>query len=149
MKTCDNSLVESPVAAPPQPRPKKLIVKILLVDIRKRNPQFSKHIHAVDRKRPTQTRRLVIPSTRKQPPPTHSKKDQTYTTCPALSTSHGLNNCIIVPCTPAKPPPSNTSTSRAMTPPTGTRSLLRSITYLTSLSSLRNARFTARTKPML
>ena len=68
MKTCGNSLVESPVATLPQPRPKKLIVKIRLVDIRKRSPQFSKHIYAVDRKRPTQIRRLVIPGTRKQPP---------------------------------------------------------------------------------
>jgi len=59
MKTCDNSLIENTMATLPQPRPKKLIVKIHLVDIRKRHPQFSKHIYAVDRKRPTQIRRLV------------------------------------------------------------------------------------------
>jgi len=113
MKTCGNSLVESPVATLPQPRPKKLIVEIRLVDIRKRSPQFSRHIYAVDRKRPTQIRRLVIPSTKKQPPPnTVWERPNLSTTCPALSTSHGLHNCIIAPCTPAKPPPPNTSTSR-------------------------------------
>jgi len=35
------------MATLPQPRPKKFIVKKRLVDIRKRSPQFSKHIHAV------------------------------------------------------------------------------------------------------